>query len=505
MIHHNLVQKIYKDINLLFLIAAVVLIVTVGRNLNPFAPDFFTYHDVTQPSRIEQFTKELTQLHIPPQIAPDYAFGNGYHAFTFYAPTAYWITSVVHLIGFEVSQAIKLSFLLSIITAFGGMYALVSHVNKDRVLRLLPALLYATSPWVASEIFVRGNLAEIWCLALLPWGIWALMQKGKYVFGSVILAALFTSHNALSLVLILFCGVVALVQPHRKIALQTYFTALLLSMYFWIPVLTGLSNTYAFDTAKLTNFRDHFLCIQQVWTTPNGWGYGGSAPGCAQDGVSFMIGKLLILTASAGLLVFLTSCLRSCFARSDSYQPKDMTTILVVILGVISLFLTVYISQPFWETLAPLQSFQFPWRFLVFVAFAGSYMSIYIFTYIHTHKYIAYTTTILICCVAIMMSSRYFIGQRISSDKAYSLYSAQFTSEKAAFAIPEYLPRTVELNLWNKLRDRSPTSTESAQLKTQFSAYKPPSVLYTISQGLSFGALAYLLCHKIYIKIRKKA
>ena len=489
---------------MVFLIALVVLIVTVGRNLNPFASDFFSYHDVTQPSRIEQFTKELTQLHIPPQIAPDYAFGNGYPVFTFYAPTAYWITSVVHLIGFEISQAIKLSFLLSIITAFGGMYVLVSHVNKDRVLRLLPALLYATSPWVASEIFVRGNLAEIWCLALLPWGIWVLMQKSKYILGTIVLAALFTSHNALSLILILFYGCIALAQPHRKIALRTYFIALLLSMYFWIPVLIGLSGTYAYDTALLTNFRDHFLCIQQVWTTPNGWGYGGSAPGCALDGVSFMIGKLLILTTGAGFLIFLTSYLQPLRAKKDS-QSNDLTTILIITLGVLSLFLTLYISLPIWEILTPLQSFQFPWRFLVFVAFAGSYMSIYIFTYIHTHKYIAYTATIGISLVAIVMSNTYFKGQYISSEQAYLLYSPQFTSEKAAFAIPEYLPRTVDLNLWSRLRDKPPTSSESAHLKTQFSAYKPPSVLYTISHGLSFGALAYLLCHKIYTKIRKRA
>lgn len=496
-------QKIGRSINPPFIIAITLLILIVGHNLNPFSSDFFSYHDVTQPSRIQQFTKEIIQLHIPPQIASDYAFGNGYPVFTFYAPVAYWVTSAIHFIGFEVSQAIKFSFLLSILISFGGMYLLVSHVNKDMVLRLLPALLYAVSPWVASEIFVRGNLAEMWCFALLPWGIWILIQKNTSLLGSIVLAALFTSHNALSLVMIPFCGAIALVQTHRKEALQTYFVALLFSAYFWIPVLIGLSSTYAYNIAKLTNFRDHFLCIQQVWTTPNGWGYGGSAPGCEQDGVSFMIGKLLILTAGVGLLTFLTSYLRPMIAKKNSLS-SDPTTILIIILGLTSLFLTLYASQPIWEVLTPLQPFQFPWRFLVFVAFAGSYMSIYVFAYLHIHKYIAYAITIAVCFAAIVMNSKYFIGQRISSEQAYSLYSPQFTREKAAFAIPEYLPRTVDLNLWSKLRDKSPTSRENAQLKTQFSAYKPPTVLYTISHGISFGALAFLLCHTIYTKIRKR-
>jgi hypothetical protein len=61
MIKSNLMQKIARSINLPFFIAIILLIMIVGRNLNPFSSDFFSYHDVTQPSRIQQFTKEIIQ------------------------------------------------------------------------------------------------------------------------------------------------------------------------------------------------------------------------------------------------------------------------------------------------------------------------------------------------------------------------------------------------------------------------------------------------------------
>ncbi|MEI6327131.1 MAG: hypothetical protein WCO78_03340 [Candidatus Roizmanbacteria bacterium] len=505
----NFVLKLSQKVNLIFILALGILVITVGRNLNPFAKNFFSYHDVSQPSRIEQFTHEVVRFNIPPQIAPDYAFRNGYPVFTFYAPTAYWITSALHLTGFEINQAIKSSFLLSILTAFAGMYMLVSHVSKDRILRLLPAFLYAASPWIASEIFVRGNLAEIWCLALLPWGVWALMRQNGYILSSIILSALFTSHNALSIVAIVFCGCIAYVQNNRRFALKIYATALVFSMYFWVPVLIGLSGTYAYDIAKLTRYYDHFLCIQQIWTTPNGWGYGGSAPGCLQDGVSFMIGKVLILTALIGLIVFLITYLRKCYSslgKSNVTHESSalITTVLIVALGLGSLLLTLYLSQPIWSAISLLQSFQFPWRFLIFVLFSASYMSIFAFTYFQRPKHLSYGATIIVCILAIAMSSRYFVGQDISPDNAYKLYGPEFTRQKAAYTIPEYLPRTVDLNLWNRLRTRSGSKEEYARLTAQFAAYKPPTVLYTISQALSLGALGFLIWNHIYKKIQKK-
>ncbi len=510
MLNVNLMKKFGRSINLPLLIALMVLAVTVGRNLNPFALDFFSYHDVTQSSRIEQFTKELTQLHIPPQIAPDYAFGNGYPVFTFYAPTAYWITSMMHLIGFEISQAIKLSFLLSILTAFGGMYTLASRVSHDKVLRLVPAFLYAASPWIASEIFVRGNLAEIWFIALLPWGVWGLQQKNRALINSLVLAGLFTSHNALSLIAIIFCFIVAIVQTHRKAALQVFFIALVLSVYFWIPVVFGLSGTYAQDIAQKTDFSDHFLCVSQLWTSNNGWGYGGSAPGCDRDGISFMIGKFTIIFAFAVVFLFISTLLYQVFSRKQILKRErrrdiDLTSIVIVLLGLLSLFLTLKVSQPVWEGVSLMKSFQFPWRFVAFILFAASYISVYIFNYVRLPLYITRSMVLVICAVILILNAKFFVGQLIAAEKVYSLYSTEFVWGKAAYAIPEYLPRTIDLSLWNSLRMKTPMKNELDLLKTQFNAYKPPTVLYTISHAVSFGALGYLLCHHIYRKIQKKA
>ena len=64
-------------------ISILAIILFLGRDLNPFSSFFFTFHDETQPARIQQFTKELKNLHIPPRVAPDMNFGIGYPAVSY--------------------------------------------------------------------------------------------------------------------------------------------------------------------------------------------------------------------------------------------------------------------------------------------------------------------------------------------------------------------------------------------------------------------------------------
>jgi hypothetical protein len=55
--------------------------------------------------------------------------------------------------------------------------------------------------------------------------------------------------------------------------------------------------------AKLTVYKDHFLCIRQIWNSP--WGFGQSIPGCQFDGMSFQIGKIQIILFLLGISFFI--------------------------------------------------------------------------------------------------------------------------------------------------------------------------------------------------------
>ena len=96
------------------MLAAILF--TLSKLLNPLDPRMFNFHDDTQAARIQQMALSIKSLHIPPRLAPEFSHNLGFPVFNFYAPTAYWITTGLHLVGFSIPMALKLSFFLTIIT-----------------------------------------------------------------------------------------------------------------------------------------------------------------------------------------------------------------------------------------------------------------------------------------------------------------------------------------------------------------------------------------------------
>ena len=154
-----------------FIITLLFIVIFLGRSLNPFSSKMFTFHDETQAARVQQFVLNIKNLQIPPRIAPDFSFKLGYPIFNYYSPFPYWITSILHLTGISVINSLKISFLLAIVVGFVSMFLLL-RLFFNFYPSLLAATLYVSSPWLAVEIFIRGNLAETWFIALLPAGFW---------------------------------------------------------------------------------------------------------------------------------------------------------------------------------------------------------------------------------------------------------------------------------------------------------------------------------------------
>jgi len=157
------------------LITLLVLIFTIGKNLLP-SNKAFDYHDSTLPARVKEFTLNLKSGQIPPRIAPNFSFNLGYPVFNYYAPTAYRITSGINLLGFDPINSIKISFLITIIIAFLGMYLLANELVSYPA-GIIAGTLLASSPWMATQIFIRGDLAEAWFIALFPLTMYLLKKN----------------------------------------------------------------------------------------------------------------------------------------------------------------------------------------------------------------------------------------------------------------------------------------------------------------------------------------
>lgn len=445
-------------------ISFFLIIIILGRNLNPFSSYFFTFHDETQPARIQQFVKELKNFHIPPRVAPDMNFGIGYPIFNFYAPTAYWITSFFHLLGLGIIDSLKISFLIAILIAFFGMY-LFLNLYFDFFSSLLGGFFYITSLYFPLNIFVRGNLAELWFLALFPISIYFIVKSEKeknidkkiFLTKTIILFFLLTTHNIYSLISIpLIVVLIFITKNNFKTNLLSLIFAIFFSAYFWLPATFELKNTWATEVASLTNYKDHFLCFSQLWQS--NWGYGGSAPGCDHDGMSFKIGKIQLTFFLLGGLLFLVNLIR----KRNYYRNK--LSLFIIIYSLLFLFLTTYQSSFIWTTLEHvLKIIQFPWRLIGPSLFGIAYFSSYFFDRVRLP--FKNFLVIFFIFLVLIVNQKYFAGQKISNKEFERKYlSKEYIKNKVAFKAAEYLPKTNDYQYWRTLEKKEPTKEEINKL-----------------------------------------
>lgn len=80
-----------------------------------------------------------------PRWAPDFTFGYGYPFFNIYAPLAYYVGEVFHLIGFDFVSSVKIVFGLSIVFSGLAMYLFARRLMGPKA-GLVAALSTSMSP-----------------------------------------------------------------------------------------------------------------------------------------------------------------------------------------------------------------------------------------------------------------------------------------------------------------------------------------------------------------------
>lgn len=438
-----------KEVKKIFIISLglVAIFVFLGRELNPFDLHFFKVHDNTQVARLSEFAFNLKHGIIPPRIAPHFSFNHGFPVFNYYAPFSYWIGGIMSL-AVSPAIALKALLLLGLCVSFISMFVFISSLFPVWT-ALLSAAVYSSSLWMAVEIFVRGNVGEVWFMALFPLALFfmttphAKTSVWYFIGGTITLAATLTVHNVLSLVSLLIFIVLLLIIPKNRMAIGMLLIALLLSASFLVPALVENRLTYASNVASKTDYADHFLCPWQLWKAQN-WSYGGSGAGCLNDDMSFQLGKPQSILGLMGIVAFLYGY----FTKRKKMHPGLSFFILVV--GIGSTFLTLSYSKPLWDLLSPIMRvFQFPWRFIPLVLFAISYFAAFVFMHIKNIK----IQSLLVIATSFCLF--FLSGKFFSQPWKYSLgeYTSQFLTEKyiegkAAYEIPEYFPRTGSYEVW---------------------------------------------------------
>ncbi len=436
---------------IIFVATLTSIVISLGTMLNPLNNRMFSFHDATQAARIQQMAINIKQGFIPPRLAPDLSFGLGFPVFNFYAPTAYWITTFLHLTGIPIVMVLKLSFLLSLIFSCVATFLLLSGFFGF-FSSLLGAVVYASSLWFAIEIFVRGNLAETWFLALFPLSLFFLYKNSQknssrltFLFACFIVSSAISVHNILSLIALIIFVFFALLLSKKRNNLFAILIALGLASYFLFPAVFEANLTFASQIAKKTDYQAHFLCLYQIWSSPK-WEFGGSGPGCIKDGMPFTLGKIHLILAGVGIILFLKSLLQ----RDNSKLKK--ISLFIFLVGAISVFLTVYQSQFVWKLFEPILSlFQFPWRMLVFVMTTIAYFSAYFSEQVKKKSHILSSLFVITMILLLLTTSKKFFSKPWTM--SYNEYTKAFLEERyvkrtVAYNMAEYLPKTADYEYW---------------------------------------------------------
>jgi hypothetical protein len=222
-----------------------------------------------------------------------------------------------------------------------------------------------------------------------------------------------------------------------------------LSAFFWLPALAEMKYTsVAGQINSGSDFRDHFVCLPQLWNSQ--WGFGGSAKGCL-DGLSFKVGKEHLLIALAVVISLLVGLLRG--------KKEKMLVAAGVAIFAISVFFMLNISEPIWNVLPFFAYVQYPWRFLAFAIF-GISLVVSQAASIFRPALLRWAMVILLVGVVLFVEAKRFTPQYTYSRPAADFESAQDIRFRVSKISDEYLPPAVPrpTRLQDVVRDTIPSS-----------------------------------------------
>lgn len=417
-------------------------------------PGFFPIHDDVQVVRVQQMAQALKDGQLPVRWAGDLGYGFGYPIFNFYAPLAYYVGAIFNLFGLNVLLATKLMMVLGILLSGVMMYFLAQEFWGE-IGGILSGLFYVYAPYHAVDIYVRGAVSEFWAMVFLPLVFLSLYKifKGKNKFwiiaGGLSCAAVILSHNLTAMMItpfVILSGLLMFVfSKKRKLPITNYLLlitfTLSISAFYWLPALSEMRLTKVLgQIGGGADFREHFVYFDQLWASP--WGFAGSSPG-RFDGMSFMIGKLQIVFAIFSLAT-----------AAWLWQKKKRELAFVLFMSfcffAIAILFTNQLSQPVWQAISPMAFIQYPWRFLIFVAFAASFMAgsaalwlkkIQDYPGLGTIPGLSWIGGALIILVLLFFNTKYFQPQKYLDVSAADYINEENIKWETSKISDEYLPK----------------------------------------------------------------
>ncbi|MCL4359716.1 6-pyruvoyl-tetrahydropterin synthase-related protein [Patescibacteria group bacterium] len=347
-----------------------IILVSILPLVSLFAtPALFHTHDgAVHLPRMAAYFKALMDGQVLPRWAGDLNYGYGLPLFNFIYHTPYLISSLFIGLGASLVMTFKIVAALSFILAGVFMLLFARELWHNDRTALLVAVFYQFAPFRLVELMVRGSFGEMYVYAFIPLVLYFLLRtlrgaNARYIAGLALAAALLViSHNSISLVMfgvaVLFLFLMPATVSSRIRGALGLGAGLAVSAFYWIPALLEHKYTYG-DLFMKNLFRSYFPSPLDL-LFPNIT----NAPAFQNGGVSVQIGLFHILAFAAVLFLFLKHAKLPEHSRRIWYLSLTAAAVAVFFMSTWSLW--------FWNHIAILRQFQFPWRLLSVVNLASA-------------------------------------------------------------------------------------------------------------------------------------
>ena len=345
----------------------LITLLTIPTFLNLVRSGFFPMQDDLQAFRVYEMDKCFEDFQIPCRWVPDAGYQYGYPQFNFYPPLPYYLGAVMHRVGIQYIDVVKILFILGYALSALTMYVLVSDLLKSKWPGFVASVLYTYIPYKAVEVYVRGALSEFWAQIFFPlilWAIYKLIKTGKskyLIWMSVSIFFLMTTHVLMAMIFVpvaLAWALFWLFESKWKNLGKIFWGGVLgfsLSAFFVLPVL--FEKQFVHSEGILSgyfDYRQHFVSLYKLFISRE-WGYGSS--GFPNEKLNLSLGTVQwILGLVAAPILAIMNLKRN--------KKISILTLGISAAGLVSIFMIHMKSSFIWAKLPFLWYLQFPWRFL---------------------------------------------------------------------------------------------------------------------------------------------
>lgn len=450
-------------------IILVFLVLPVVWNL--LRPGFFPMQDDLQAFRVYEMDKCFDDFQIPCRWVPDAGYQYGYPQFNYYPPLPYYLGAILHRVGFQYIDSVKILFILGYILSALAMYVLVESLVGPWG-GVIAGAVYTYIPYKAVEVYVRGALNEFWALTLFPlvfWAIYRLIKTGKLKYMlwlSLSIGAIITTHSLTAMIFIPFAGIWALYWLYFKEKWENSpkiiwggFLGFGLSAFYILPVI--VERKFAHVESLISgyfDYRQHFVSLYKLFFSME-WGYGSS--GFPDEKLNLSLG---VIAWVLGLVIAPAIAL----IRSKKNKNISLLVLFLVFLSLASVYMIHMKSSFVWARLPFMWYLQFPWRFLGISIFL---LSILVGLTVYLSGKFKYILGIALIAVSIYLYLPFFVPKDWLNIKDAEKFSGQSWEKQLTISIFDYLPIYATLPPYS----RAPEFPEVLEGEVKFLEYKKGS------------------------------